>query len=123
MLVERLSINAPLDDPTILKFSEAYRTTITRNLLGLLESSIVYYEPILTVTKHICRIIIPTSLRLTIFNLMHATPIFGHMGEYKTLYRIRLRCFGLGYVLKFLIRSRRIPIVCSCIVRDDKDRN
>ena len=25
--------------------------------------------------------------------LMHASPVAGHMGEYKTLYRIRLRLF------------------------------
>ena len=48
-----------------------------------------------TVTNHICRIVVPISLRRIIFNLMHATPIAGHMGEYKILCRIKLRFFWL----------------------------
>ena len=38
-----------------------------------------------------CRIVVPTSLRRIIFNLMHATPVTGHIGEYKTLYHVKLR--------------------------------
>ena len=38
-------------------------------------------------------IIVPISLRRIIFSLLHASPAAGHMGEYKTLYRIRLRFF------------------------------
>ena len=59
----------------MFKLSAAYRPAIARNLLWLLEDRHVYYEPIPTITKHICRIIIPKSIRHTIFNLMHATPI------------------------------------------------
>ena len=84
------SINTSLDEPTIFKLSVAYRTVIVRNLLGILEGRFVYYEPIPTITNYICRIILPTSLRHTIFNLIHTPPVAGHMGEYKTLYRIRL---------------------------------
>ena len=92
-MIERLSINAPLDEPTTLKISVAYRNDIARNPLSLLEGRLVYYEPIPAVTTYMCRIIVLISLRRVIFNLMHATPITGHMGEYKTLYRIRLRLF------------------------------
>ena len=102
MLIDRLFVNTPLDEPTIFKFPVAYRTAINRNLLELLESKCVYYEPIPTVTTHICRVTIPTSLHRTNFDLMYTTPVAGHMGEYKILYRIRLRLFGLDYVLMFL---------------------
>ena len=47
---------------------------------------------------------------------MHATPIAEHMGEYKTLCRIRLRCFGLDYILMFLNGSRSVLTECSRIV-------
>ena len=63
MSIDRLSINAPLDDPTIFNILVTYRTAITRNILGLLEGRLVYYEPIPTVTKYICPVIIPTFLR------------------------------------------------------------
>ena len=60
-----------------------YRITIDHNLLGLLEGRLGYYEHIPTITKHMCRIIICVLLRLAIFNLMHVSPIAGHMCEYK----------------------------------------
>ena len=83
-----MSINAPLDEPTILILLAAYRTIISRNLLGLLEGRLVYYEPIPTVTKNNCRIIASASLRYTIFILMHAIPVARHMRKYKTFSRI-----------------------------------
>ena len=82
MLIDRVFVNTPLDEPTILKFPVAYRTAINRNLLELLESKCVYYELIPTITAHICRVTIPTSLRHTNFDLMHTTPVAGYMGGY-----------------------------------------
>ena len=103
MLLDRLSISNPLDKPTILHLPVAYHTAIARNILRILECRLVYYEKNATVTNHICRIVVPTSLRRIIFNLMHATPITGYKGEYKTLYRIKLRFSGPVYVLTFQI--------------------
>ena len=93
VLIDRLSINAPLEEPIILQLLAAYRTAITHNLIGLLEGRLVYYEPVPTVTNHICRIIVPLSLRCTIFTLVHVTPVSERMGEYKILYRIKLNLF------------------------------
>ena len=93
VLIDRLSINSPLDQPTILQLPAAYRISIARNLLGLFEGRLVYYDPVPTVSKHICLIVVPLSLRRTIFTLMHATHVAGYMSEYKTLYRIKLRFF------------------------------
>ena len=90
VLIDRLSINSPLDQPTVLQLPAAYRSVITRNLLGLLEGRLVYYYPIPTVSNHIFRMVVLLSLCRTIFTLRHATPVAGHMGEYKTLYRIKL---------------------------------
>ena len=85
MLLDRLSISTPLDKPTILHLPTAYRTAIVRDFLGILEGRLVYYEKVATVTNNIYRIVLPISLRRIIFNLMYATPINGHMGEYTTL--------------------------------------
>ena len=90
---DHFTLNDPLDQSTILNLPVAYRTALYRNQLGLLEGRLVYYEQLSFTNKHICRIVVPLSLRHNIFNIMHATPDAGHMGEYKTLYRIRLRFF------------------------------
>ena len=73
VLMKRLSINVFFDESTILKILIVYRTAIARHLLGLLEGRLMYYEPIPTVTKHICHIIVPTSLHHIIFNLVYTT--------------------------------------------------
>ena len=123
MLIERLYINASLNEPTILKLLADHCTDIVRNFLWLLDGRVVYYEPVPTFTKDIFRIIVSTSLRDIIFNIMHATPVSGHMGEYKTLYWILLRIFGIDYVLMILDKSRCIPTIYSSISRDDGNRN
>ena len=93
MLIDSLSINAPQDEPTIIKLLVAYRTTIDRKILGLLEGKLVYYEPVPTITRHICRIIVSISLRHTIFNLIHGTHVTGQMREYKLPYWILFHFF------------------------------
>ena len=93
LLLDHLSVNAPFGQKTIVNLSAAYRTAIARNQIAFLGGRLVYYEAISVTIKYICRIIVPSSLRHNFFNLMHTTPVAGHMGEYKTLYRIRLRFF------------------------------
>ena len=93
VLIDRLSINISLNEPTILKFPAAYCTTIACNLLGLIEGRPIYYEPLHTITKHISRIVVLKPFRHIIFNLMHTTSVAGHMGEYKPC---------IGFVFDFL---------------------
>ena len=80
VLIDRLTINSSLDEPTILQLPEAYRSAIARNLLELLEGCLVYYDLVPTVTNHICRIVVLLSLRCTIFSLMYSASVAGHMG-------------------------------------------
>ena len=98
LFLDHLSINAPLDQSTIRTLPAAYRTAIARYQIGLLSGRLAYYEHITLAHKHICRIVVPLSLRRKFFVLMHASHVAGHMGEYKTLYHIRLRFFGLECV-------------------------
>ena len=79
-LLDRLSINTPLDRPTIFHLPAAYRTAIARNLLVIIEGCLAYYEQITTVTNYTYRIVVLIPLCRVIFNMMHATPIAGHMG-------------------------------------------
>ena len=58
VLIDRLSINSPLDQHTILQFPAVYRSVIVRNLLWLLEGRLVYYNPVPTVSNHICCIVV-----------------------------------------------------------------
>ena len=93
LLIDHLSVNAPFGQKTIVNLPAAYRTAIARNQIVFLGGRLVYYEAISVAIKYICRIIVPSSLRHKFFNLMHTTPVAGHMGEYKILYRIQLRFF------------------------------
>ena len=79
------------DLTTTILIPAAYRITIDRNQIGLLSGRLVYYEHISFAHKHICRIFVSLSLRRKVFVLSHVSPVARHMGEYETLYRIRLR--------------------------------
>ena len=77
-LVDHLPVHTKLNDSINLKFQVAYHTTITRNLLGLHEGRLVYYEVISTSTKHICLIFVPLLL-----TIIYTTLVICHMGEYR----------------------------------------
>ena len=63
--------------------------------VGLLHGKLMYYKTIFRDCRHIALIIVPTSLRRSIFSHHHAGPSGGHMGEYKTMYRLRMRFYWL----------------------------
>ena len=58
-----------------------------------MNNKLVLFKPILANHRHVIFIIVPISLRHKFFSHYHADPSGGYMGEYKTLYRIRLRFF------------------------------
>ena len=66
---------------------------MTHNLLCIISYILVYFDPITVSTNRMCRIIVPLSLRRIIFNSVHALLATDYMGEYKTLYRLKLRFF------------------------------
>ena len=68
-----------------------YRRAIAQNLLCIINDRLVYLEPVAFSTNHLCRIVVPLSLKCAIFDAMHGFPAAGHMGEYKTLYCFKLR--------------------------------
>ena len=63
------------------------------NTIQIVNKKLVPFKSILANHRHVLLIIVPISLRRKLFSHYHAGPSSGHMGEYKTLYRIRLRFF------------------------------
>ena len=88
-LVDHLSIQASLDEPSILKIPVVYHTSGSCNQIRLFEGRFVYNKQIHLATKNIYRIVVPLSLRRNSFNFIHTTPIAGYICESKTLYRIK----------------------------------
>ena len=73
-----------------------YRANLKASLICKLPDKLVLYKPIFKNVKYIGLIIVPLSLRRIIFSHYHAGPSGGHMGEYKTLFRIRTWCYWPG---------------------------
>lgn len=63
----------------------------TINRLSLRSNCIVFMKPIALTNKHLNLIVVPASLRKILFDHYHGGPSGAHMGEYKTLHRMRLR--------------------------------
>lgn len=65
-------------------------------------------------------IIVPRGLRLHIFRALHAAPSAGHMGFYKTFYRIRVRFIfpGMRKFISHSIKSCAHCILANSTVRD-----
>ena len=59
----------------------------------LYNDRLVYFKPIHMESRYIALIFVRTVLRKKLFSQYHAGPSGGHMGEYKTLYRLRGRFF------------------------------
>ena len=91
--MKHLRHNAPMHKLGVNKLAVTYRHAIANNLPCIINDRIVYIEPVTVSTNHICCIIVPLYLQRIIFIVFHAFPVAGHMGEYKTSYRLKLRLF------------------------------
>ena len=61
--MEYLLHNAPMNRLFITKIAVTYRKAIVRNLISIISCRFAYLEPVTVSTNHICRIIVPFSLR------------------------------------------------------------
>ena len=85
ILVHRLSLNTLLNDSITLKLLATFCTNTVHSLSELIELNLIYYEPIPTSVKYMCRIVASLSLRHIIFTLKNATLVGEYMSEYKTV--------------------------------------
>ena len=93
IIMQHLLYHRPFEKVTLSSLLAQHRSAIANNKLGIIEGHLVFYERFLTTVKTIFRIVVPVSLRHNFISLLHASPAAGHMGEYKTLYRIKLQFF------------------------------
>ena len=70
-----------------------YRSRLSANLIKALHHKLVLYKPVFKDMKYIGVIIVFKTLRRRIFSHYPGGPSGGHMGEYKTLFRIYMRFF------------------------------
>ena len=77
----------------VSSINKAYHAALKVGHIQPIGGKLVLFKAILADTKYIGLIIVPLNLRKPLFDHYHAGPTGGHMGEYKTLYRLRARFF------------------------------
>ena len=80
----------------IPKVDVEYRSHLKCNCIRIIHHKLVLLKPIFKDIKWVGLILVPTDLRQVIFSHFYAGPSGGNMGEYKTLFRIRMRFFWPG---------------------------
>ena len=73
--------------------NKAYHDSLKTGHIQHMRGKFIFYKSIQANARYIGLIIVPRSLRKPLFSHYHAGPSGGHMGEYKTLYRMRSRFF------------------------------
>ena len=96
-----------MDKLDIVPLSFTCRRAIVQNLLCIINDRLVYVELVTVSSNHLCRIVIYLSLRRVIFDALHDFPTSSHMGEYKTLYRIKIR-FLASHAKGYQSLSKRV---------------
>lgn len=69
----------------------SYHSSLRKGQIQLVDGKLIFFKPIFPDIKYIKLIIVPEPFRQKLFSHYHASPIGGHMGEYKTLFRMRQR--------------------------------
>ena len=64
----------------IAPLAVTYRRAIAQHLLCIINDRLVYVEPVTVSSNHLCRIVVPLSLRRVIFDALHTSPVVGRMG-------------------------------------------
>ena len=70
-----------------------YKTYLTEGIIKILNGELVLYKPILANHQYVVLIIVPQSLRRSVFSHFHSGPSGGHMEEYRSPYRMQQRLF------------------------------
>ena len=97
--------HTPWSAQLLSTINSEYRTPLTNGSIQLIHNKLILLKPIFKDVKYVGLIIVPEDLRRVIFSHYHAGPSGGRMGEFKTLFRIRMRFFwpGIRKDIKLLI--------------------
>ena len=93
LLLSHLSTPAPVPPTDLSKLHASYRRLLQTNNIFLSNDRLITYQDLPAENHRLLLIIVPHSLRRTIFAAYHASPSTGHFGPYKTLHRVRQRFF------------------------------
>jgi hypothetical protein len=75
----------------ISKVNPVYRPYLRDNRISYQNGRLVAFQKLSASNRPLVLVIVPEGLQRIIFEAYHANPTSGHLGEYKTLHRIRLR--------------------------------
>ena len=92
-MLTRLKDDTEWQERELLSVHRAYRPAIREKRLKMKLGRLVVMSPIAESNKFLTLIVVPESLRVTVFQAYHCTGVGGHMGTYKTLLVLRLRFF------------------------------
>lgn len=70
---------------------KSYHSALRSNEIRFMDGKLFLFKPVFQTLRYIGLIIVPESLRRPLFSHYHCGPTGAHMGEYKTLFRMRLR--------------------------------
>ena len=71
--------------------SKHYHQYLKRGSIKLMDGKLFLFKPVFQNIRYVGLLIVPDSLKRPLFSHYHCGPTGGHMGEYKTLFRMRLR--------------------------------
>jgi hypothetical protein len=79
------------DQGLLNQVSSTYRPFLRDSHMSLMAGKLVALQPVSNRSQVLALIVIPVSLCRHVFSAYHASPVAGHMKEFKTLHRLRLR--------------------------------
>jgi hypothetical protein len=86
-----LTTKTPWTTASFNKVSSTYRPFLRDNRMCIIDGKLVAMQPVSNRSQALALIVVPTSLRHHLFSAYHASPVAGHMKEFKTLHRLRLQ--------------------------------
>jgi hypothetical protein len=90
LIIKLLSAGAPWDQSSLNKVSSAYCPFLRDNRMRMMNGKLVAMQPVSNCSQVLALIVAPLSLRRHLFSAYHASPVTGHMKEFKTLHRLCL---------------------------------
>jgi hypothetical protein len=90
LILQHLVSHAPWNQAALNKVSSAYHPYLHDNRMQLLHGKLVALQPVSNHSQVLALIVVPTSLHHHLFSAYHASPITGHIKEFKALHRLCL---------------------------------
>ena len=94
-IISHLATHKPNDwsADTLARVNKSYHPFLKQGQIQTVHGKVVLFKPIQMNTKYVGLVVVPHDMRRKLFDHYHAGPSGGHMGVYKTLYRLRARFY------------------------------